>query len=71
VIPARLELHFVGSGTVGSVDVLPEHLDRARERIELAAEGIRAARFEANPDARTCGRCDYRQICRFSAARRT
>jgi DNA helicase-2/ATP-dependent DNA helicase PcrA len=71
VMPARLELHFVGSGTVGAVDVVPEHLDRARERIERAAEGIRAARFEATPDARTCGRCDYRQICRFSAARRT
>jgi putative RecB family exonuclease len=71
VMPARLELHFVGSGTVGALDVVPEHLDRARERIERAAEGIRAARFEATPDARTCGRCDYRQICRFSAARRT
>ena len=71
VMPARLELHFVGSGTVGAVDVVPEHLERARERIERAAEGIRAARFDATPDARTCGRCDYRQICRFSAARRT
>ena len=69
VVPARLELCFVGSGTAGSVAVEAEHLERARERIERAAAGIRAARFEANPDARTCGHCDYRQICRHSVAR--
>ncbi|MEO5618954.1 MAG: ATP-dependent DNA helicase [Candidatus Eisenbacteria bacterium] len=70
VMPAGLELHFVGSGTVGAVEVAPEHLDRARDRIQRAAAGIRAARFEATPDVRTCSRCDYRQICRFSAARK-
>jgi DNA helicase-2/ATP-dependent DNA helicase PcrA len=71
VVPARLELHFVGSGTVGTVDVEPEHLERARERIETAAAGIRAARYDADPDVRTCGLCNYRQICRFSAVRKT
>ena len=70
VVPARLELDFVGSGTSGSVVTEPEHLERARERIERAAAGIRAAHFEAAPSARTCGRCDYRQICRFSEVRR-
>jgi len=76
VMPARAELHFIGSGelgagTVGSVEIEPEHLERARSRVSEAAAGIRAARFEATPDPRTCSRCDYSQICRFSAARRT
>ena len=71
VVPALLELHYVGSGTVGAVAAEPEHLERARERIETAAAGIRAARFEATPSARTCGRCEFRQTCRFSEARRT
>ena len=70
-MPARVELSFVASGTVGSAEVEPEHLERARERVETAAAGIRRARFDAQPDSRTCARCDYRQICRFSAVRRS
>ena len=76
VMPARGELHFVGSGltgagTVGSVEFEQEHSDGARDRIVEAAAGIRAASFEATPDPRTCSQCDYRQICRFSAARKS
>jgi DNA helicase-2/ATP-dependent DNA helicase PcrA len=70
-LPARVELDFVGSGVVGSADVQPEHLDRALERIGTAAAGIRAARFEPTPAARTCGHCDYRHVCPHSAARGT
>ncbi len=70
-VPARVELHFVASGEVGAADVEDEHLERARERAAAAAAGIRSARFEPTPDVRTCGQCDYRQICRASAARRT
>ena len=69
-LPAAVELHFVGSGLVGSAAVEPEHLERAAERAATAAECIRSARFEAIPDVRNCGRCDYRHICRDSAARR-
>jgi RecB family exonuclease len=71
VRPSGLELRFVGSGTAGAVAVEDEHLENARERAGQAAIGIRAARFDATPDPRTCGRCDYRQICPSSAARRT
>jgi len=71
VLPRRVELHFVGSGTVGGVDIEAEHLERAEARVTTAAEGIRAGHSEATPDPRTCSRCDFRQICRFSVARRT
>ncbi len=70
VLPTRLELHFVASGVIGAADVEPEYLERARERIATAARGIRSARFDATPDARTCAHCDYRHLCRHSAARR-
>jgi DNA helicase-2/ATP-dependent DNA helicase PcrA len=69
-LAARGELHFVGSGLVGSADIEPEYLERARERVATAARGIRSARFDPTPDARTCAHCDYRHICRHSAARR-
>jgi len=70
VIPARVELHFVGAGVVGVADVEPGHLDRALERITEAARGIRAAQFPPRPDQRNCSWCAYRLFCPHSAARR-
>jgi len=70
VMPASVELHFVGSGRTGSAPVEPEHVERARERVREAAAGIRAMRFPARPDQRNCGYCSYRLFCPHSAARR-
>ncbi len=69
VLPARTELHFVGPGTVGSGEVKPEHLERARERVAKAAAGIRSAQFPPKPDQRNCGYCPYSRFCIHSAAR--
>jgi DNA helicase II / ATP-dependent DNA helicase PcrA len=69
VLPARAELQFVGPGTVGSGEVRPEHLERARERVAKAAAGIRSAQFPAKPDQRNCGYCPYSRFCIHSAAR--
>ncbi len=69
VLPARTELHFVGPGTVGSGEVTPEHLERARERVAKAAAGIRSAQFPPKPDQRNCGYCPYSRFCIHSAAR--
>ncbi len=71
VVPARVELQFVGTGVTGSAEVEDEHLERARERVREAAAGIRAARFPAQPDQRSCSWCSYRRFCRHSVARRT
>jgi DNA helicase-2/ATP-dependent DNA helicase PcrA len=70
VMPARVELQFVGTGQVGSAEVEPEHLERGRERVREAAAGIRQARFPAKPDQRNCGYCSYRLFCQYSAVRR-
>jgi DNA helicase-2/ATP-dependent DNA helicase PcrA len=61
--PAAMELHFLDTGLVGRVAPDPTRLDRARHTIATAADGIRAGRFEARPDAVTCAWCPYRAIC--------
>ena len=68
-VAARVELYYVGPGIVGSAEVKPEYLARARERAECAAAGIRAAQFPATPNSRICGYCAYSRFCIYSAAR--
>src|SRR5262249_40260886 len=58
-VPARVELRFVGSGTTGAIDVEPEHLEGAEERIRATADGIRAGTFDPKPDPRGCSHCDF------------
>jgi DNA helicase-2/ATP-dependent DNA helicase PcrA len=70
VMPARVELHFVDSGAVGSAALNSGHLEKARARIAEAAAGIRAARFAPKPGFNTCRNCPYSEtICPHSATR--
>ena len=70
-LPARVELHFVGTGVVGAAEVRPEHIEAARGRVLEAAAGIRSATFPPDPDPRKCGDCPYSRFCVHSAARRS
>jgi len=67
--PARAELHFVESGTVGSVEVADEHLVTATARIAEAATGIRAADFKPKPSYNACRYCPYNIFCPHSFLR--
>jgi RecB family exonuclease len=67
--PAQVELRFVESATSGIAEVNAEHLARARGRVMQAAAGIRAARFVATPDPRTCEYCPYTRFCVHSMAK--
>jgi DNA helicase-2/ATP-dependent DNA helicase PcrA len=70
VMPGRVELHFVDSGTVGSAAVNSGHLEKARARLAEAAAGIRAARFAPKPGFNTCRNCPYSEnICPHSTTR--
>jgi DNA helicase-2/ATP-dependent DNA helicase PcrA len=71
VMPAQVELQFIGTGVVGTAAVEDVHLERARARVREAAAGIREARYPAKPDQRNCGWCSYRMFCTHSAAKRT
>jgi DNA helicase-2/ATP-dependent DNA helicase PcrA len=67
-LPDRLQLHFLDSGLVGSVDVDPKRLAKARRTIARATAGIRARDYTATPDRMTCSYCPFRAICPSSAA---
>jgi DNA helicase-2/ATP-dependent DNA helicase PcrA len=70
VLPARVELQFIGTAVTGSAGVEPDHLERGRERVREAAAGIRTNQYPPHPEARKCGYCSYRMFCRHNAARR-
>jgi DNA helicase-2/ATP-dependent DNA helicase PcrA len=67
-LPARVQLHFVESGVVGSAAPTAERLDKARVKLIAAADAIRARKFDPKPSAIACGYCPFRTICSSSAA---
>ncbi len=68
-LPDALALHFLESGLIGTVDVDPKRLAKAKDRIETAAAGIRARDYDARPDFLACTYCAFRDICPASVAR--
>jgi len=60
---AFAELHFIASGLVGRVAVTDERLAHTKERIGLAAAGIRARNYQPTPGYRACGYCPYNAVC--------
>ena len=68
-LPDAVQLHFLDSGLIGRVPVEPDRLAKARNRISVAATGIRARDYEPQPDTMACTYCPYREICPSSAAR--
>ncbi|HEY6867437.1 MAG TPA: ATP-dependent DNA helicase, partial [Candidatus Eisenbacteria bacterium] len=67
VVPAAVELQYVERGVTGRAEVEPGHLDAAAERIDQAAEGIRAARFAPQPEYLACRYCPFNNICPYTA----
>jgi DNA helicase-2/ATP-dependent DNA helicase PcrA len=68
-LPDTLALHFLGSGLVGEVAVDPKRLTKARDKIALAAAGMRARDYAPKPDFLACSYCAYRDICPSRAVR--
>ena len=67
--PQFVELHYVSHGVVGRAAVLDRHLESARDRVTIAARGIRDGEFPPDPDQRKCRYCPYSRFCSYSAAR--
>ena len=61
--PRMLELHFLETGLIGRVDVTEKLLQKAREKILKAAEGIRRRDYTAIPSYMACQYCAYSGIC--------
>ncbi|MBA2634832.1 MAG: ATP-dependent helicase [Chloroflexi bacterium] len=62
-LPDEVALHFLESGIVGRAAPTERRLEKAQEQLTVAADGIRARRFEATPAAMRCGYCPFREIC--------
>lgn len=67
-LPAKMQLHFLDSGLVGTTRPDGERLERTRERVHEASDGIAAGAFPARPNPVSCGYCPFRQVCSSSAA---
>ncbi|MBI2777128.1 MAG: ATP-dependent helicase [Chloroflexi bacterium] len=68
-LPDAVQLHFLDSGLVGRAPIEAARLDKAREKIRVAAAGIRARDYSPKPDTMTCTYCPFREICPSSAVR--
>jgi DNA helicase-2/ATP-dependent DNA helicase PcrA len=65
--PDAVELHFLEGDVVGRMTPSDAQLERARAKVASAAEGIRAAAFEASPGFPACDWCPFRRICPAAA----
>ena len=63
VRPARLDLRYVLSGTVGTSTRTEDKLERTRDRVRAIAESVRSGDFHAQPTIRNCSICACRPIC--------
>ncbi len=68
-LPDAVQLHFLDSGLVGRADVEPARLEKARGKIAIAAQGIRARDYTPKPSVLACTYCPFRDICPSSVAR--
>lgn len=67
-LPYRVELHFLDTGLVGSVEKNAKDLGKTWEKIEKAAEGINSDNYKAAPSSFTCQYCAYSEVCPESMA---
>jgi DNA helicase-2/ATP-dependent DNA helicase PcrA len=67
-LPDAVQLHFLDTGVVGRAEVDARRLARGRERIAVAAAGIRAGDETPRPITSACGYCPFRSICPASVA---
>ncbi len=62
-LPDMVELRFLGTGLTGCYSIAQKDLEKALERIEQAAAGIRSRKFGAAPGYLSCQYCAYSSIC--------
>jgi DNA helicase-2/ATP-dependent DNA helicase PcrA len=66
-VPVKIELRFLETDLVGSAVPSPDDIEKARQRLLDAAQGIRAREFTAKPQEFACRWCAYQAICPSSA----
>ncbi|MFC1568680.1 ATP-dependent helicase [bacterium] len=61
--PNQLELHFLESGLIGQVKVTDKIVEKAKDKIKNAANGIRRRDYTAKASYMACQYCAYSGIC--------
>ena len=66
-LPYRVELNFLESGLVGSVQKDVKEIDKAWGMIRSVADGLKNNIFTAKPNSVKCSYCAYKEICPAAA----
>ena len=64
-------IHNLKDQDRSAVDTSEKALKKAVNTVVEAAEGIKKREFVAKPDAKRCGYCDVRSICKSAAKKIT
>jgi len=62
-LPKSVELHFVSSGVIGSVQPDEKMIEKIKRIIDDVTSGIRNRKFEAKPGYNNCTYCPFNTIC--------
>ncbi len=62
-LPDKVELHFLGSGLVGSAAKNENDISNIQIMIDKVSIGLRRQNYKAKPTYMACQYCPYKQIC--------
>lgn len=62
-MPSHVELRFLGTDITGKATFKEADLERVRDMLRRAAQGIRAREFQASPQEFGCKWCAFQSIC--------
>ena len=65
-MPTRVELRFLETDVTGRAEFTDDDLERAKDLLRKAAQGIRAQEFHAQPQEFACRWCAFQAICPFA-----
>ncbi len=65
---AETQLYFLESDIIGRAAKGGKEMDRGREKIKEAENGLRAGDFSAKPDWHNCSICEFKTVCPSSYA---
>jgi RecB family exonuclease len=68
-IPEQIQLYFLDSGLIGSLEKTEKDLEKTVEQIRVVAAGIRKGDFAPKPTFIACRYCPYREICPYTATK--
>ncbi|OGS43586.1 MAG: hypothetical protein A2539_00780, partial [Elusimicrobia bacterium RIFOXYD2_FULL_34_15] len=62
-LPKSVELHFVNTGVIGSIQPDEKMIEKIKQKIDNVTSGIRNRKFEAKPAYKYCNYCPFNNIC--------